>query len=401
MCIVINQTTQQMMTKESLHFSLADDFGITITKIAQEHLLYSLDVDKALKTITQSLIGCPEDLAIQIIKGDMIIAVDNDSVLVGEREPYHDGIYPVMNLKEWYRIKLREHIRIIDSYLGYINNNYLGENKIKIAISRFSVVNAIVNESKSELMQDIEEQLNFGDVKDIIGGIKEFIDESFKLKTVVAWINKTYPDEMINCDENDDLFAEFDSRLIVLSEQYKSMVSGKFEPVEYVSKNDALDNYLKANKEIDQVIDQGIKPVDILKNYTAGWLSPTGEYYALNGEIVNMLHNQIADALQELGIIPKTKEAELKVNPDSWLEQNGWVKIHGDNIQFAGCLNSKFNKKNVNMTDVQVKKIYEYIQICHRGLMRLGWKLQRVSAARFQMFAEDNMEQINKDYFEF
>lgn len=57
-------------------------------------------------------------------------------------------------------------------------------------------------------------------------------------------------------------------------------------------------------------------------------------------------------------------------------------------------------KNNVNMTNVQVEIIKKYIQLCHGGIMRLGWKMEKVSAARFEMMA-DNMEYMNEKYFEF
>ncbi len=42
-----------------------------------------------------------------------------------------------------------------------------------------------------------------------------------------------------------------------------------------------------------------------------------------------------------------------------------------------------------------------YGQIHHRGILRMGWKLEPMLAAKFQMFARDNMPYLNKTYFEF
>jgi hypothetical protein len=158
--------------------------------------------------------------------------------------------------------------------------------------------------------------------------------------------------------------------------------------------DNVLDAYLDASKEIDEALSKGIEPVDIMQNYSAGWLSPDGMYYALNGEIANMLHNQIADALCDAGIIP----ADKNDNPDVWLEQAGWVKIHGNNVQFAGCLNYKLGKTNVHMTKTQREIIAKYIKLCHAGIVRMGWKLEKISAARFEMM--DNL-MLAKNYFEY
>jgi len=166
---------------------------------------------------------------------------------------------------------------------------------------------------------------------------------------------------------------------------------------------DDVQNYVQAAIEIDEVLSKGIEPVDIMSNYTAGWLAPNGDYYALNGEIANMLHNQIADALQEAGIVPKKPDEEIgaEINPDAWLEQAGWVKIHGNNINFAGCENIKIGKRNIDMTDAQIKKIYEYCAICHGGKVKAGWRLEFVSAIMFKDMAENNLPALYKKYFEF
>jgi len=46
--------TQTKETKD-LHFKVGSDFGITLMQIANEHLLYANDLDKAIKVFTDSL----------------------------------------------------------------------------------------------------------------------------------------------------------------------------------------------------------------------------------------------------------------------------------------------------------------------------------------------------------
>jgi len=108
-----------------------------------------------------------------------------------------------------------------------------------------------------------------------------------------------------------------------------------------------------------------------------------------------MLHVQIADALIDKGMIPADT-----LNPDSWLEERGWVKVHGNNINYNGCNNFRTGKRNVDMTDIQIKKIYEYISLCHQCIMRLGWKQLIVTSPRWQLLSE-NLEAMYKEYFEY
>jgi hypothetical protein len=56
------------MKTETLHFRVGSDAGLLLMTIAQEHLLYTLNPEKAVKTITESLSGCPVSMALKIIK---------------------------------------------------------------------------------------------------------------------------------------------------------------------------------------------------------------------------------------------------------------------------------------------------------------------------------------------
>jgi hypothetical protein len=161
---------------------------------------------------------------------------------------------------------------------------------------------------------------------------------------------------------------------------------------------DTVQTYIDSAREIEEVLEKGIEPVDILDNYSAGWLSPEGEYYALNGEIANMLHNQIASALYEKGIIPQDEVNEN--NPDGWLCKNGWVKIHNNHILFDGWYNEKYSlgQKNVDMTKKQIQAIYEFGQKCCGGVLKLGLGYSQVSAVNFQMLG-DNQELMYEKYF--
>ena len=79
----------------------------------------------------------------------------------------------------------------------------------------------------------------------------------------------------------------------------------------------------------------------------------------------------------------------MKTNTDAWLEQNGWVKIHGNWILYGGMFNHKLDKENIPMTDVQKDMIADYIENCHACAVKLGFKQERFSAGMFR--AMDNI----------
>lgn len=385
-----------------VHFRIGEDMGIRLMEIAQEHLICDNNPEKAITAITDSLIGCPADYALKILKGDIVLLVDTESqsIMPAERIPdVHDRIFPKIDVLDFMQKTERQIEKHSDGLVGawnmlkhQISNNF---NVFAVNYSYNDIFKFIAgnNEVILETLRDMEE---YSQIESLVAVSKTFIEHSMKKLATIEWMSKTW-------NEYGD-----DSNTWVSYIALKENVTDCIDDVMYIMKQvmnvnfrlvaeeDNVQKYINAMKEIDNVLSEGIKPVDIFKNYSAGWLSPEGKYYALNGEIENMLHNQIADGLVEIGIVPKDEPS-----PDAWLEQQGWVKIHTDNINYGGCLNSQIGKPNVNMTEEQVHIIKEYINRCHNGVMRLGWKLQRISAAKFEMTATNNMPMLNKNYFKF
>ena len=135
-----------------------------------------------------------------------------------------------------------------------------------------------------------------------------------------------------------------------------------------------LSEWMENEKKIEEYHQTELKPVEITEGYDAGWLSPDGEFYGLNGSVGNMLHLNIAERLLASKKIP-VKEMR---NPDRWLEENGWVKVHHNWILFFGSFYGN------TLTDIQIEKLYRYGQVCHRGVLRLGTSQTQITAARLR-----------------
>lgn len=102
-----------------VHFTLGDNAGILLMQIAQEALLCELDPEKAVKVITTSLMGCPNNIALKILKGDMVCEVTDDMQnieVVDYKEEFHKD-YPKPNLTDWYE---RNHKDIGDNGREFI-----------------------------------------------------------------------------------------------------------------------------------------------------------------------------------------------------------------------------------------------------------------------------------------
>ena len=387
-----------MSETQTVHFRVGADMGIILMQIAYEHLIYENDFDKAVKTYTESFGGeCPEDLVMQLLTGDMIILVDEADqmfqVVPRGEYPHLDHLYPKLDVVE-YAEKLQKEFddRCADLKEGLNNlvRKFDGKHYMSFNFSTEAVMLYLYGNDE-EMIAEIHDDYELSQWQLLIKLAYEFIKTSLKKADVVRKLARHL-----------EVNVEIDTyKLTEIQTALQKIACLDFEPMNLGTQADVnVQNYLDATKEIDEVISKGIEPVDIMDNYSAGWLSPEGDYYALNGEIANMLHIQIGEALQEKGIVPETDERGDKQNPDAWLEQQGWVKIHTDNIQFAGCLNHKLSGDipNVNMTQVQKDLIHKYIQVCHGGILRAGWKMTKVSVARFSM-TDDMM--LARHYFSY
>ncbi|MDD5013590.1 MAG: hypothetical protein PHW73_00625 [Atribacterota bacterium] len=382
------------METKTVNFRIGADMGILLMQIAQEHLIYNYNPKKAVETITESLHGCPVELALKIIKGDVILVVDEEeqNIITVDRDDSIHTIFPKLDLTNWISKESsdiytagRELIKTMNDALYTMKYNH-----VYVTFEYSSVIDYVCGNDRG-LLDELDRIEEISRVALLIKVTKQLIEKSMKIQSVIDFIKFAYPETFTeDCQRKYDNLVD---TLMRTTEKLSEITHLDFKQIEM--EQAGVDSYIKAAIEIDNTLSHEIQPVNIMDNWSAGWLSPDAEYYALNGEIVNYLHNQIANALQKKGVIPSDAE-----NPDVWLEQHGWVKIHKENINFAGCLNYQLQKTNIDMTPVQIKAIYEYGALCCGGKLRMGWRGEIISAAMFQMLAE-NLESLYKKYFEF
>jgi len=382
------------MEKESdvLHFSIGSDLGIRLMEIAHEHMFYNLNPQKALAVITESLHGCPVNLAKAVIKGDMLITVDEESQVcniepVGEVENtdgYEQFLIKNFNIPSWCKEKYLEINRVGSSLNAALKRM---ENDIAINIRNFGGVSltipykeifSFIGGNNDPLIEYLREQKNIEEIFDLIVLVKNYLEKTMKLHSIFDVLKQWYPEYKE--------YLSTDKWVIVKDVQYSftQLLNQDFDTIieEVKKEDDQLANYLEAARDIDQKLSDGIQAVSILDDYNAGWLAPDGTYYGLNGEIANMLHNNIASALYDAKIIPNNKKNEG--NPDGWLASNGWVRQHKDWILFDGYYNERLDIENIPLTKEQIKAIYEFGQLCCGGMLKFGIQQQTISAARFQ-----------------
>lgn len=380
------------METRKVGFTLGDGAGKLLIDIAREHLVYSYNPQKALNTI-QNSINCSKETALDIIIGKMILLTHEDRVSfngVMYDPSIHKEIFPPLDIESWAEKKLLEMKQISkewDSAILELRNAIIknsGEFDFSV---RYEDLIKFFYDGDSENLIDTDND-TLGSIKCCVVGIKNFIEQSFKVVYVIEWMYRAYPDSI------PEGYTVLPPEVRGLSTRLFELMTGDSEIEQYVRKNSLdlrmLNNYIKSQREIDKAIEQGIKPVDITGGYNAGWLAPDGSYYALNGDIANMLHNQIADALVVAGIIPigspeNGEAVDNRKNPDVWLEQHGWVKIHGNWILYDGWNQHRLCKQNIPITQQQKDQISKYGKLCCNGILQLGYSKDPISAARFEL----------------
>ena len=331
-----------------VHFTLGENFGRVVVGIAREHLTINLDPNKALATIMDSLVGCPRDIALGILSGELIITTDTDkvSVNVSKYTPDMKDLYPPFYIEEWAGqqiLNMREDATDWGKALNRLREAIIdADGEFNIMVSYDRLLRFFYDGDSENLIDpfmDGSEDNILANIKATINGVRKFSELAFRKMAVIEWLGKAYPGEI---------------------------------PDGFVMPHQVRD--LNTQLSILLFNDKAVK-TEITDNYDAGWLSPSGVFYGLNGEYANMLHIQIADALMQARVIPR----EADCNADVWLEENGWVKIHGNIIHYDGYSQNP----KVRITEKQREELVRYGNVCHRGLLKFGYKFNLISMPIF------------------
>ena len=361
----------------TVHFSLGSELGKRITEIAQEKLMYDLDVNGALNVYTQSLHGFPKDLAVRCITGtDLKLVVNGDEIELTEKEvegyPTVDFKYFIQNWKQEfdkvYKIferPLLDHtnhtrryitipVSVRDIMMGYENSNedpYL------------FLKNFIQNDMELYLDDDSDFQKSVTDIE-LCRLYRDWSTLAFRRAKVIDFL---YEHGFVG-EEERLISTHFHWRTKEYERAFYNAIhlGLRRETDKYFESKSDIDKFLDAAKEIDNI--KELKPIQDYEFHNAIWLAPDGTMYGMNGEIANMLHNTMADMLLEQGIIKSGNKREEN-NPYVILEESGWVKIHNDWVMFEP---NRFDKPKQFMTDAQVERMIKYLNKHYKGIGKFG-----------------------------
>lgn len=348
-----------------LTFTIGKGFGQMLQRIAWEKLTEKYNPREAVEIITKSLPGCTEGMAVDILDGKIILGEDEATQEVtgtpGAGGKFNDWIreqriHLEEEAKEW--VKSLEGIRQEIANAG---------GKFEFTV-RYPELVSYISGCEDAGLLDNPHSGTVEQIKGAIEGSNDFFAKVEEVYGVIVWM----------CDALNTSRVLFSYSVLRVRAILDSLACSDPEVEASIRKQDfqkqRLSEYMENEMKIEEYHKTELKPVEIIEGYDAGWLSPDGEFYGLNGSTGNLLHLNIAERLLASKKIP-VKEMR---NPCRWLEENGWVKVHHDWILFSGPFFGK------TLTDVQIEKLYRYGQVCHRGVLRLGVSQVQITAARLR-----------------
>lgn len=348
-----------------LKFTIGKGFGQMLQRIAWEKLTEKYNPREAVEVITKSLPGCTEGMAVDILDGKVILSEDEATQEVlgspGEGGKFDRWIKITLSALE---VEASEWVEALERLRQTIAD---AGGKFEFSVHYPELISYLSGDKDAGLL-DYPRSNVVEEIKGTVEGAKNFFVKVSEVYEVIVWM----------CDALNMSRVILPAPILSMHTILDSLMCSDPEVEASIRKQDfqkqRLSEFMENEMKIEEYHKTELKPVEIIEGYDAGWLSPDGEFYGLNGSTSNMLHLNIAERLLASKKIPVK---ELR-NPDRWLEENGWVKIHHDWILFAGPFFGK------TLTDIQIEKLYRYGQVCHRGVLRLGVSRTQITAARLR-----------------
>lgn len=372
---------------DKLNIRIGKNIGTILLEIAQTAIKDG-NPQKAIDTYTKALNGFTEEYAVKVLKNEYVLVTDGEVVSLTDSES--ERISNKGNITDWnfwlerkleYMTEICKSLNSIEKQFGRYGNildfnitipikNYFGLELAKKVGLDDIVAKLIVgekcgkedNDVWDELCSNVKcEQAKMHEMELYL--IAKYVDNIRILHKEYMAFAKVYEFLLNNGLADRPLFfeknLEFAIKKLCIFSDTKN---GYYHPI----CNAKLSEYKK------QIIDDvnstplgneymriGIVEKNIMDGYDAGWLSPDGKFYGENGHTSNMIHLSIAECLKKNNL-----------NGDRELENEGWIKIHEDEVY--GCFIGELKPSSdfpyaYCPTEIQVKMICDYIDKYHNG----------------------------------
>lgn len=397
---------------DKLNIRIGKNIGTILLEIAQTAIKDG-NPQKAIDTYTKALNGFTEEYAVKVLKNDYVLVTDGEVVSLTDSES--ERISNKGNITDWnfwlerkleYMTEICKSLNSIEKQFERYGNildfnitipikKYFGLELAKKVGLDDIVAKLIVgekcgkedNDVWDELCSNVNcEQAKMHEMELYL--IVKYVDNIRILHKEYMAFAKVYEFLLNNGLADRPLFfeknLEFPIKKLCIFSDTKN---GYYHPI----CNAKLSEYKK------QIIDDvnstplgneymriGIVEKNIMDGYDAGWLSPDGKFYGENGPTSNMIHLSIAECLKKNNL-----------NGDRELENEGWIKIHDDEVY--GCFIGELKPSSdfpfaYCPTEIQVKMICDYIDKYHNGKLYTRPKIVETTDA----ISTYKLRQMNK-----
>ena len=374
------------METQTLHFTLGDRFGQTLTDISQEHIQYNYDLQKGIDVIEKGLIGIPRNMVLDVIIGNKVIETVDGECFVTERHEGHDALdYTKFNPSKWTDNEIEKLVvsgddlaKTLDIWINDLKYKRFGHFDIDFDSS--SIMKYIFNGDDSEIFMEIEDEMQ--PYKQLQLVVEAYIN---KTNTVMNCITDLYKlSKTEECKGKPEWMIDIPPTLQVILNikmQIKELVAITKQEPKKIEDNSELGKYMSAQKEINIVEEKGIQKINIADNYNAMWLAPNGDCYGLNGEIANLLHNQMGNMLVDSRIIIMNKDEQA----DGHMMKNGWLKLHdgqvlGDHVYHQ-----------LTITAMQYRQLIKYAAALPNMVLYMNHDKQIITKPRLEMTSLESL----------
>lgn len=262
-----------------LKFTIGKGFGQMLQRIAWERLTEKYNPREAVEIITKSLPGCTEGMAVDILDGKIILGEDEATQEVtgtpGAGGKFNDWIreqriHLEEEAKEW--VKSLEGIRQEIADAG---------GKFEFTV-RYPELVSYISGCEDAGLIDNPHSGTVEQIKGAIEGSNDFFAKVEEVYGVIVWM----------CDALNTSRVLFSDSVLRVRAILDSLACSDPEVEASIRKQDfqkqRLSEWMENEKKIEQYHQTELKPVEITEGYDAGWLSPDGDFYGLNGSVGNM-----------------------------------------------------------------------------------------------------------------
>lgn len=144
--------------------------------------------------------------------------------------------------------------------------------------------------------------------------------------------------------------------------------------------------------EKNAMMDYDLKPVDIQDKYDAGFISPEGEVYAMNGSKAMLIHCFLADLIfEDRGYV----EDPNSMGKDFQLMSMGWIKFHDRSILYDGYIARSLGRySRAGFTPEQMNILCKFFDVVPSNTLYFGIHGTPISKDKFLSMTDEDFEKV-------